>query len=82
MPQAHGDCKFHDEWLVQDKYKEWVMKDGDPRLARCKFCMKSSMQEMPTPKLIICSWSGAFEEIRVGVGTCACVIHVLSMSLS
>ncbi len=27
---AHGDCKFRDEWLVQDKYKEWVVKDGDP----------------------------------------------------
>ena len=35
MP-AHGDCKFRDEWLVQDKYKEWVVKDGDPRLPRCK----------------------------------------------
>ena len=58
MPRAHDDCKFRDEWLVQDKYKEWVVimlrplsasytttkkkKDGDPRLARCQFCMKSS----------------------------------------
>ena len=33
---AHGDCKFRDEWLVQDKYKEWVVKDGDLRLPRCK----------------------------------------------
>ena len=41
-PRAHDDCKFHDEWLVQDKYKEWVVKDGDLRLARCQFCMKSS----------------------------------------
>ena len=32
MPRAHGDCKFCDEWLVQDKYKEWVVKDGDPRI--------------------------------------------------
>ena len=37
MPRAHDDCKFRDEWLVQDKYKEWVVKDGDPRLARCQF---------------------------------------------
>ena len=44
MP-AHGDCQFRDEWLVQDKYKEWLVKDGDLRLTRCKFCMKSSMQE-------------------------------------
>ena len=42
MPRAHDDCKFRDEWLVQDKYKERVVKDGDPRLARCQFCMKSS----------------------------------------
>ena len=42
MPRAHDDCKFRDEWLVQDKCKEWVVKDGDPRLARCQFCMKSS----------------------------------------
>ena len=42
MPRAHDDCKFRYEWLVQDKYKEWVVKDGDPRLARCQFCMKSS----------------------------------------
>ena len=46
MP-VHGDCKFREEWLLQDTYKEWVMKDGNPRLARCKlkFCMKFSMQE-------------------------------------
>ena len=42
MPRAHDDCKLRDEWLVQDKYKERVVKDGDPRLARCQFCMKSS----------------------------------------
>ena len=41
MPRAHGDCKFRDEWLVLERYKEWVVKDADPRLARCKFCMKS-----------------------------------------
>ena len=40
MPRDHGDCTFHDQWLVQDEYKEWVVKDGDQRLARCK---KSSM---------------------------------------
>ena len=32
MPWADGDCKFLDEWLVQDKYKEWVVKDGGPVL--------------------------------------------------
>ena len=42
MPRAHDDCKFRDEWLVQDKYKEWVVKDGVRRLARCQFCMKFS----------------------------------------
>ena len=47
MPRAHDDCKFRDEWLVQDKYKEWVVKDGDPRLARCQFCMKSSKFRHP-----------------------------------
>ena len=47
MPRAHDDCKFRDEWLVQDKYKEWVVKDGDPRLARCQFCMKSSKFHHP-----------------------------------
>ena len=41
MPRAHSDFKFRDEWLVQDKYKELVVKDGDPKLVRCKFCMKS-----------------------------------------
>ena len=62
MPRAHGDCKFRDEWLVQDKlYKEWVVKNGDPRIERCQFCMKSaiihherhdhhSIQAMPTPE--------------------------------
>ena len=50
MPRAHDDCKFRDEWLVQDKYKEWVVKDGDPRLARCQFCMKSSL-EVPSVML-------------------------------
>ena len=49
MPRAHDDCKFRDEWLVQDKYKEWVVKDGDPRLARCQFCMKSSKFHHPCP---------------------------------
>ena len=49
MPRAHDDCKFRDEWLVQDKYKEWVVKDGDPRLARCQFCMKSSKFHGPWP---------------------------------
>ena len=34
MPWAHGDCQFRDKWLVQDKYKEWMVKDVDPRLAR------------------------------------------------
>ena len=47
MPRAHDDCKFRDEWLVQDKYKEWVVKDGDPKLARCQFCMKSSKFHHP-----------------------------------
>ena len=47
MPRAHDDCNFRDEWLVQDKYKEWVVKDGDPRLARCQFCMKSSKFHHP-----------------------------------
>ena len=47
MPRAHADCKFRDEWLVQDKYKDWVVKDGDPRLARCQFCMKSSKFHHP-----------------------------------
>ena len=49
MPRAHDDCKFRDEWLVQDKYKEWVVKDGDPRLARCQFCMKSSKTKFHHP---------------------------------
>ena len=48
MPRAHGDCKFRDEWLVQDTlYKEWVVKDGDPRIAMrdasFDFYMKSSI---------------------------------------
>ena len=47
MPRAHDDCKFRDEWLVQYKYKDWVVKDGDPRLARCQFCMKSSKFHHP-----------------------------------
>ena len=38
MPRAHGDCQFRDDWPVHDKYKEWVVKDGDPRLARCQLC--------------------------------------------
>ena len=41
MVQDHGVYKFRDEWLVQDKYKVWVVEDGDQRLARCKFRMKS-----------------------------------------
>ena len=41
MPWADGDCKFRDEWLVQDKYKDWGVKDGEPIFARCQFefCM-------------------------------------------
>ena len=42
MP-AHGDWKFRDEWLVQDKYKEWVVNDGDPRLARKDLIMRDEM---------------------------------------
>ena len=55
MPRAHDDCKFRDEWLVQDKYKEWVdlVKDGDPRLARCQFSfvwnLPSSIIHGPCP---------------------------------
>ena len=41
MVRDHSVYKFRDEWLVQDKYKDWVVEDGDPRFARCKFCMKS-----------------------------------------
>ena len=68
MP-AHGDCKFREEWLVQDTYKEWVMKDGNPRLARCKlkFCMKFSMQEfeeMWTRGWILCSWVLGLAHLR------------------
>ena len=51
MPRAHDDCKFRDEWLVQDKYKEWVVKDGDPRIARCQFCLESSNIKVPS-----CPW--------------------------
>ena len=85
MPRAHGDCKlFRDQWLVQDKYKEWVMKDGDPRIARCQFefCMKSSKfhHDHPCKQCQLpnglCS-VGAFEKLKLDVGTCACVIHVL-----
>ncbi len=44
--------------------------------------LKSSMQafeEMPTPGRVRMNsllWFGAFEKVRVGVGTCACVIHI------
>ena len=78
MP-AHGDCKFCNEWLVQDKYKEWVVKDGDLRLARCKlkFCMKSSINPSMNLKKCQLPDDGAFEKVKVGIGTCACVIHML-----
>ena len=46
MPRAHGDCTFRDQWLVQDKYKAWVVKDGDQRLARCKKSSSSTTMAM------------------------------------
>ena len=87
MP-AHGDCQFRDEWLVQDKYKEWVLKDGDPRLPRCKlkFCMKSSMQKFEERRLKKCqlpdelSALGAFEKVRVESrcrDVCLCYLYVV-----
>ena len=47
--------------------------------------LKSSMQEfeeMPTPAVPVpdefsALGLGAFEKVSVGVGTCACVIHIL-----
>ena len=93
---AHGDCKSRDEWLVQDKYKEWVVKDGDPRLPRFKLkfwnlpckSRREEFEEIPVPTpagWILCSWAWRicvwFEKVRVGVGTCACVIHMLWISL-
>ena len=48
MPRAHDDCKFRDEWLVQDKYKEWVVKDGDPRLARSPMPVLYEIFQVPS----------------------------------
>ena len=45
--------------------------------------LKSSMQEkglkkcqLPVPDVFSALGLGAFEKVRVGVGTCACVIHI------
>ena len=41
MPRQHGNCKFRDEWLCQERYKHWVAKDrSDDTMARCTLCMK------------------------------------------
>ena len=45
--------------------------------------LKSSMQkglkkcQLPVPDEFSALGLGAFEKVRVGVGTCACVIHIL-----
>ena len=56
MPRAHDDCKFRDEWLVQDKYKDWVVKDGDPRLAlgQLGYLRKSESMSGHVPGLFMC----------------------------
>ena len=27
MPRPHGNCKFRNEWLAIDKFKDWVARD-------------------------------------------------------
>ena len=90
MPYADGDCKFHDEWLVEDKYKEWA-KDGEPILARCQFCMeifhaRNANSRMNSEKVRVGVWIiwiilddvyADFCRVFFCVGTCACIIHVL-----
>ena len=41
MPRPHGDCKFRNEWLKEDKFKSWVASDRtDNRIAKCSLCCK------------------------------------------
>ena len=39
-PHAESNFNVRHEWLLDDKYKNWFMKDhsGDQRLARLKVC--------------------------------------------
>ena len=41
-PRSHGNCKFRNEWLAIDKFKDWVARDrtGD-KVAKCTLCMKT-----------------------------------------
>ena len=68
MPCADSDCKFRDEWLVQDKYKEWMVKDGETILARCQFCMEIFHTRNANSRM---------NSEKVGVGPCACIMHVI-----
>ena len=69
MPWADGDCKFRDEWLAQDTYKEWMVNDGEQILAR-QFCMEIFHARNANSRM-------NSEKVRIGVVTCACIIHVL-----
>ena len=36
MPRPHGNCKFRNEWLAIDKFKDWVARDrADDKVAKC-----------------------------------------------
>ena len=41
-PRPHGNCKFRNEWLANDKFKDWAARDrADDKVAKCTLCMKT-----------------------------------------
>lgn len=35
-----GGCRFNARWLEDEKYKLWLKRGPNPRLATCKICKK------------------------------------------
>ena len=69
MPCVRGDCKFMDGWLLYDRYKDWLAKDRDPKLARCKVCMKS-VNIVNSGKHALNSHTNADNHTRWSLQTC------------
>ena len=43
IPAKRYFSSFHDEWLNNDKYKEWIVKGEDELSCMCKVCNVSFM---------------------------------------
>ena len=35
-----GKCKFQDEWIMHEQYRQWIARIPSKCMARCRLCMK------------------------------------------